>query len=366
MGGAESTATSNSTAIAKSVYNSKTVNKSDLNLLNKSVNNFTANSVISDAKSCSANISQVQNVSFENIVTGGNFEIGEIEQGQNAALTFSCVTKTQIQNTSSQGVMSEYMNAIKGSFSTDALTDLSTKAASAASAGASATQSGVSIGSAAANSNSNSYTNTDSTTNISIENQITQNIQNVVENAVTNNFSAETVQNCISMVDNNQNVSFKNLDIGGSVKIKAIKQDQAATSLSDCMMSSSNANDTTTAVATKLGLVTVAEGATKTVTTVKTTGEATAAAESTSTSKGLSLPDFGGMSIASSVASVVLLILIAAVGYFMSGGDPAVAREMAGSFRKGKGKGKGRGRGRGKRGGGFDFTSESGSGYYNY
>jgi len=305
MGSASSSATSNQT------MNTNIVNRSSLNLLNKSINNFTNNTVMSNAKSCSSGISQLQNITFDGITTRGDFDVSNVSQKQSAALTFSCINKTTLKNDIGNGVLAEYMNAIKNSFSTQAVAEMANQAS------ATAQQQAFSMGSADANTTTNNNYNFNQTT------QIDQNIQNVVENAINNNFSMEDVQSCIGNVNANQNMSFKNINVGGNANIKALSQDQATTVMQECIQSSDSANKTTNAAATALGLQVTTEGST--VTDVTMTSKATALAESL----GLSL---GNLSAYSSVC-IICIVVIVLVFVFMKFSSSDI-QNMAQSYKK--------------------------------
>ncbi len=85
MGGSSSKSTTTNE------YNTTIVNNSDLQLLNKNINNFVSNTVVNQAASCSSSITQLQNVNFSHIDSAGDFTVDGVTQNQKAALTFDCV-----------------------------------------------------------------------------------------------------------------------------------------------------------------------------------------------------------------------------------------------------------------------------------
>lgn len=235
MGGSSSkSTTTNKTDIS-------VVNNSDLQLLNKNVNNFIANTVINQASNCSANISQLQNINFKNINTPGAFVVNGLTQNQSAALTFDCVQLSAFQNDIANGVLTQYTDAIKNSYDTSAIASMT------AAAKATAKTQFASTGNAKSSSNSNNDYKFKSTTNVN------QDIQNIVENAITNNMSLTDMQDCMSSVKNSQNINFQNIN-AGSVEVRALSQTQAAELYGKCMQEKNNANKISNQIVIDLGL----------------------------------------------------------------------------------------------------------------
>lgn len=235
--GSKSTSTTNQT------YNTTYINKNDTNLLNSSVNSFMADTVSNQAKNCSASISQIQNITFKNVTTGGDFVLGEVDQNQSSAMTFDCVQVDTFKNDIANGILSKYMDALQNNFSTDVLDKLEANAKNAAQ------NSFGSTGSTSTNTKNNQNYTFNST------NTTRTNIENVIKNSIQNNVSMESVQNCIANVKNNQSIDFQNLDIGGNVKIGVLSQTQGATLLANCMQTTDNGNKVTNNIASELGLV---------------------------------------------------------------------------------------------------------------
>jgi hypothetical protein len=304
-----------STAISTQKSDTNIVNVSDLKLLNKSINNFTNNTAISNAKSCGAGIIQSQNISFDDLVADGDINISGVAQKQTAALSFSCIQDTQVKNDVANGVMSEYLNAIKNSFSSDVLSEMTSQAA------ASAKQSFGSFGSADAVSVNDMQYNFNSTT------VLNQDIQNVVENAISNNFKMEDLQTCASSIDNNQNIKFKKLSSGRNINIKDISQEQAATLFSECIQNTKSASETTNAIASKLGLKIENESST----TAKSIMSGISSAISSST--GLDL-GFGSISASCGSCCCIIIVIIVIIVILKMKGNPAISSAVQGEARK--------------------------------
>lgn len=222
------------------------VNKSDLDLLNKNVNDFVSNTVINQASNCSANISQLQNIDFQDITTTGAFVVDGVNQNQSAAITFDCVQLSAFQNDIANGVLAEYTNAIQNSYNTSALTSMTAAAQAAAN-----NQFGTTSGSSSNSKSDNDY-------KFKSTNDVNQNIQNVVENAITNNMSLSDIQSCMAQVKNSQNMNFKNIT-AGNVEIKALSQTQAADLYAKCIQEKNDGNKISTQVVGDLGLTVATE-----------------------------------------------------------------------------------------------------------
>ena len=57
-------------------YDTTIVNRSDINVLNKNINNFVADTVVNQASKCSASISQLQSVDLSDMKIAGDLDIG--------------------------------------------------------------------------------------------------------------------------------------------------------------------------------------------------------------------------------------------------------------------------------------------------
>jgi hypothetical protein len=268
MGSSSSKTSSTSTSNQK--YETNIVNKSDTEILNKTVNDFSANTVVKKASDCSANITQLQTVDFSNMKITGDLKIGEIDQTQSAALTFDCVQIDTFKNDIANGTMTSYMDALKNNYNSDTLDKMN------ATAGASAKGSFGSTGQTNTKSNSNVDYKFNSTTDTHT------NIQNVVQNAIQNNLSMETLKNCIAHVKSNQLTTASGTSVGGSVDIQIIKQDQASTAMADCTQKSDDGNKITNEIAQELGITIDNSNSVKKTTNITTS----ATAESVSTGVG--------------------------------------------------------------------------------
>jgi hypothetical protein len=248
-------------------YETNIVNETDINMLDKTINDFTVNSAVEQAKGCSAGMANVQEVTFKNVNTKGD-AIFDINQNMTANVTFDCVQVTDVKNDVANDMVTSYLKTIEDSFDANTLEDLEASAGSAASSSFMATGAPKS----SSDSSLESTTNITNTTNV--------NLETVVQNAVTNNFDLKSFTDCVTELNNTQSVDIQNVYAEGNV-IGVIKQDMAADLMGKCIQKSNNANSITQAIANDIGVT-----FDKTNTTTKTT-EGTTTATSETDNKGV-------------------------------------------------------------------------------
>lgn len=294
-------------------YETTIINRSDIDILNKSVNDFVTNTVVNQASKCSANITQLQTVDLSNMKIAGDLVIGEIDQKQTAAITFDCVQVSSFSNNIANGIMTQYVETMNNNMSIDTLDKIVASADSKVESGFLNTGGG-------GGSSSNIKTDYKYTAT----NETSKNIQNIIQNSITNNLNLDDLQECVASVKASQEVVAAGTEVGGNVNIGVIRQDQASTLLGKCVQQRNNANDITNQIINDLGL-TIDE-----TNSVKKTMESESKATSKNEAKGVfeSLGDgiggilggfgdlFGGLIsnqvalIASSVCIVIIIIVI--------------------------------------------------------
>lgn len=294
-------------------YETTIINRSDIDILNKSVNDFVTNTVVNQASKCSANITQLQTVDLSNMKIAGDLVIGEIDQKQTAAITFDCVQVSSFSNNIANGIMTQYVETMNNNMSIDTLDKIVASADSKVESGFLNTGGG-------GGSSSNIKTDYKYTAT----NETSKNIQNIIQNSITNNLNLDDLQECVASVKASQEVVAAGTEVGGNVNIGVIRQDQASTLLGKCVQQRNNANDITNQIINDLGL-TIDE-----TNSVKKTMESESKATSKNEAKGVfeSLGDgiggilggfgdlFGGLMsnqvalIASSVCIVIIIIVI--------------------------------------------------------
>lgn len=215
------------------------INKNFITAVSETTNKQISNTIIKDAKACSADINNNQEITIKNVNTTGGFNYTS-NQKQQAALTFSCVQSTQVRNKAKGDIVSLIANNFATKASSEALSLLNVKVDNEAKVSAGA------VGSLTTNQDvngTNTYRN---------ENEFNKNIKNVLNNIVENNFSSETVSKCISQVNNNQNITLQEIKVTDGNTVIVINQDQAADVITDCIQKSDVGGDIMNAVVSSL------------------------------------------------------------------------------------------------------------------
>ena len=211
------------------------INKNLISAVSETTNKQISNTIIKDAKACSADINNNQEITIKNLTTTGGFNYTS-NQKQKAALTFSCVQSTLVRNKAKGDIVALIANNLATKATSEALALLAAKVDNEAKVSAGA------VGSLTTDQNvngSNRYRN---------ETDFTKNIKNVLNNIVENNFSSETVSKCISQVNNNQNITLQELKVQDGNTVIVIDQDQAADVITDCIQKSDIGGDIMNAV----------------------------------------------------------------------------------------------------------------------
>jgi hypothetical protein len=221
--------------------NTLIMNDTDINIINKNITNQVANTVINNAKKCSANINQLQQVKFKNITVSGDFNLNS-NQSQQAVMTFGCVNSSQTRSDIANNMMQEMMNSLEQQNSSDVLMKMD--------AAAQSSQKNGFLSTAMGNSTSSNSSNI---VNFTQRNTVHENLQNIIEQSIQNNFTTNNISDCIAQVNNNQLVDAQNIIIGGNANI-AIKQDQAATLFAECIQSDDVGSKITNSIKNAIGV----------------------------------------------------------------------------------------------------------------
>jgi len=246
---------SSSTASANQKYNNTVVNRSDLELLNQNVNNFTSNVVMKHAAECSANISQMNIFEASDMVVSGDFN-ANVDQSQNAAINFDCVQVSQYTSDIANGILDNMLSSLENNYSTEIMDKLN--------AAAQAQQTTGSLSTAIANTTTSNANIDYSSTQV---NENRKSIKNLLSNTITNNIKMDDLQNCIANIKQSNKASFKNITVGGNA-VLAVRQGQAATLVSKCIQDSKFANKIIDNAAKTLGLSIDEKSTTKKETTL--------------------------------------------------------------------------------------------------
>ena len=295
MGGSSSKSTVN-----QNITNS-TINKSVLNNLNETIMNASYNTLYADAKNCSSSVSQNNVCKTGDIDAKGPVKIGG-DMKNTSKVNFSCVTDSKsVTNMSSamvQDLVAEMqsLNGTSAAASLNAAADASNKTGSFTTGG----------GSSSSNANTN-------VSNI-VSNETISNIQNVFETNLDNNFTSETLAQCIGRVDQTNTIEYGDIKTDSTVDVNCILSNDAEV-IQNCKLLSESINTSLVETATALGMTVVTESQT----TAET--EATTTSSSENVSTGL-IQDMG-----SAISSIV-----SSLGDLFTGLGLAMLAPYAGSI----------------------------------
>lgn len=228
-----------------------TVNQNFMNTLNKTIMNSAVETVINNASSCSSAINLNNSCNVSDMTVGGDFNFGGDQTAQ-ANVNFNCIQANQTSADMATNMMASMVAEMKSLNGTESAANLNT-----------ASQSSNKTGFASMPSNSKSNSSTNVTNNVT--NETISNVQNIFETNLKNNFSVNTVNECIGKTNasNEQNIS--DVDIGGNANIECI-QSATVEQVQECKQLSDAVSKTTQATFQELGLTVATESDTGTST----------------------------------------------------------------------------------------------------
>lgn len=217
---------SKSSAKTNQIITNNTVNQNYINTLNKSIMNSAVQTMVKNASSCSSAINQNNSCNMSGSKINGNFDFSG-NQNNVANVDFSCIQASKTSaDMKSQMIanMTSQMRALNG---TDSAILLNNSTQSLNNSGFGSTG-----GSSSATSKTNSINN--------ITNDTVQKIENIFEHNLSNNFSSDTVNECIGKTSQSNSLDLSNINIGGNANVQcfqanSLKQVQECKQLSDAI-----------------------------------------------------------------------------------------------------------------------------------
>lgn len=238
------------------------INENDVSIFNKRINDMISNTIINNAKSCSASITELQKISFKDAKIAGDIDI-TIDQSQYSALTFDCLQISQVRNDIAQEVITKMMADLTENNKSDVLDKLN--------AIAKAKQETQGLPMSLANSSS---TDTEVINKTRVENISRTNINEIIQNSVCNNFTSNDISNAIASVHSSQEANFENIDVGGKLVV-AISQKQGSELVFKVIQTADIGNKITSDIINNLGIKKETTNATTTAQDVSSTGDST-------------------------------------------------------------------------------------------
>lgn len=217
--------------------NTVIVNKTNMDFLNEEINNLMTETILNNAKNCSASLYNKQDFIVDGVTARGDINIMDINQVQQSNVNLSCIQENQTVNDVGMAAMSELYNQIDNNVSADLISQMDSQLAQE-----SEKQSmSFDFGSSETNNEINQIRD------YHINNEKDINLRNVMHNEFMNKFTQSDLQECVAKTNNSQTAEFTDLvSTDGGVNIKTISQTQAAELMNQCIQN----NETTTQVIT--------------------------------------------------------------------------------------------------------------------
>jgi hypothetical protein len=297
---------SSSTSSVDNTSNQLYINKTTVDVINKSSNDAVANALIKNNASCSTVNDITQQISFHGCKVGNDINLTGIKQEASITVDFSCVNAFKAEQEMAQSLLSELVGDIQSKMDAKSINVMNTKAETQAKT------SGINPfgGSSSADSNvKNTY-------NLSVLNQSNTAIQNVIANSIQSNFEVESIQNCIGQNAINQKQDYSYCEAGHNLNVSELEQKAGISAVVDCVNKSGTVNAVINAAGSSLGLSVVDD--TKVQSTSTMTTELKTIAETAGLGGCISCCGDTGSSVSCSVIYVccILLCMIVAYIYF--------------------------------------------------
>ena len=228
--------TSNTTNVDNLTYNN-----TDINDINKSINNYSTKSIINLASNCTADSDILQNFDISGNIVHGNIDVNDISQYIKSSIVFNCIQESQVDNSTRATIVSEMMDLLSNKFNNSALSEIAQQAA------AKATSQALSTSVSASAANNAAYIRNSQINNVAVT------VEDIIQNTVENSFVGNLVDNCLAAMNTQQNFGITNNTVYGEIAITAVSQDTGTELLGECMQENKVVNETVNNVLTNLG-----------------------------------------------------------------------------------------------------------------
>jgi hypothetical protein len=253
-----------SSSSSNQTITNNTVNKNYMDSLNKTIMNSAVSTMINNASTCSSSVNQNNNCSFNNSTVSGNLSLGGTQDNK-AKVNFSCIQATQTSADMATAMVASMAAEMKALSGTDAAAQLNN-----------ASQSSNKTGFGATGGSSSSSANTNVTNNVT--NETITHVENIFQQNLSNNFTSNTVNECIGKTTQSNNISASGVTVGGSANISC-NQSNTLEQVQECKQLSEAINKTTQKTFQELGIKTEVAN----TTTSKTEATTTSKSENVST-----------------------------------------------------------------------------------
>ena len=317
----------NSKSSSSQTITNNIVNKNYMDTLNKTIMNSAVETVINNASSCSSAVNINNSCDMSNTKIGGDFTFGG-DQTTHAKVNFNCIQANQTSADMATSMMASMVAEMKSLNGTEAAANLNTASQSSNKTGFISLPSG---------SSSSSKVNV----NNNVTNETISTVKNIFEQNLSNNFSVNTVNECIGKTNVSNSQDLSDMNIGGSAKVECI-QTASIEQVQNCKQLSDAIQKTTQKTFQELGMTVQTESSTGTSTqsTVSSKSEnvATGPIEEVGNAISSILGAFGLAFLApyiSPICSICCILLLLLFGLILFGsifsGKSSNPSEMMGS-----------------------------------
>jgi hypothetical protein len=262
-----------SSKVASAVLNN-TLNLTDIENTTKNVQESATSTLVKSASSCSSAVSQSNVCDMSGTKITGGFKFGG-KQSNKASVNFSCVQASKAASEMTDSMASSIANELGVLNGTEAATKLNAAAEASNKTGAGAWGGG----------------DAKSSVSTKVSNEVTNatksHIENIFKKNLSNNFSSETVNECIGKTSQSNEQLLKNMNIEGGASVEC-NQSNSLESVQECKQLSEAINSTISETAQELGFKVSSK------TDTVTSSEVAASAKSENVSTG-PLQDLGGL-----------------------------------------------------------------------
>jgi hypothetical protein len=223
------------------------VNEDDLNNTTKTLMEASVNVLLKNANQCKSSVNQNNSCTLNKVKAAGPVKIGG-KQSNEASVNFSCIQSTKASSDMATAMIQKVgaeLNATNG-------VNLANSANSAAE---NLTKSGFMGGADSSTADNTNITNESLTV-------VKQNIENIFSRNLNNNFSSETVNECIGITNQKNTVAGEDIISGESV-VADCESTNSVQQVSKCEQLSSAINKTLSETAQELGFTISSKSATE-------------------------------------------------------------------------------------------------------
>lgn len=288
-----------------------TVNKNYIDTLNKTIMNSAVETIVNNASKCSSAVNINNSCDFSKSNFKGDVNI-DTNQTAQAKVNFNCIVANETSADMATAMMASMVAEMKSLNGTEAAAQLNT-----------ASQASSKTGFASMPSKTSSNSNTNITNNVT--NETISTVKNIFEQNLSNNFTSNTVSECIGKTDVYNSLDLSGSEFDGNVNVKCI-QTASIEQVQNCKLLSDSIQKTTQATFQELGLTVETESNTSTATesTVASKSESVAtgpieeAGNAISSIVGAVGLAYLGPIIGSVVIACAVIILLGLIGFLIS------------------------------------------------